>query len=573
MWPGSSPGPHGLSTLDAAPLHATHNFGTVTNGLYAYGGASTFPTGSFSATNYWVDVMFAPTPAPGRRHRTSPRPRPAPRPRPSRGPRRPPAGRPRSYKITPYVGTTAKTPTTVSAPADHDDRHRPHERHHLPLHRAGDQPRRQRARSPRSPTPSRRSTPWRPTAPRNVDRASGHRRGAGRVDRAGRRRRQPDHGLHRHAVHRRRRADPRPGGRGRHEREGQRPHQRHGLHVPRDRDQRDRHRPGLLAVERGEPGEHAVRARHADASSTARTPARSSWASSSSPTPPARSPASASTRPRPTSARTPAACGPPPARASRRSRSPTRARAAGRRRRSRRRSRSPPARRTSPRTSLPPGTTRSRPGGLAQAFDNPPLHALAGNHGRQRRLPVQLERRLPDEQLQLRQLRRRRRCSPCPSPARSATSRPSRRARPRPTSRGSAPTTGGTPSSYTITPYEGTTALAPTTVAAPADKKKIGGLTTGHSYRFTVQAVNGSGGGPVSGAVELRDADRPDRARRAHRVAARPITKAAQVSWTAPTDDGDSPITGYTVTPYIGATAQDSGRRGRHGDHARRSPA
>ena len=36
----------------------------------------------------------------------------------------------------------------------------------------------------------------------------------------------------------------------------------------------------------------------------------------------------------------------------------------------------------------------------------------------------------------------------------------------------SAPTTGGTPSSYTITPYEGTTALAPTTVAAPADHEE-----------------------------------------------------------------------------------------------------
>ena len=31
---------------------------------------------------------------------------------------------------------------------------------------------------------------------------------------------------------------------------------------------------------------------------------------------------------------------------------------------------------------------------------------------------------------------------------------------------------------------------------------------------------------------------------------------SAQVDWTAPASDGGSPITDYTVTPYIGATAQ-----------------
>ena len=38
--------------------------------------------------------------------------------------------------------------------------------------------------------------------------------------------------------------------------------------------------------------------------------------------------------------------------------------------------------------------------------------------------------------------------------------------------------------------------------------------------------------------------------------AAVPGSQSAQVSWTAPANNGGSPITGYTVTPYVGSTAQ-----------------
>ncbi len=121
-----------------------------------------------------------------------------------------------------------------------------------------------------------------------------------------------------------------------------------------------------------------------------------------------------------------------------------------------------------------------------------------------------------------------------------------------------APSSGGAVTSYKITPYVGTTAQTPKTITGtpPVTNTTITGLTTGTTYRFTVQAINPNGGGPVSAqsnAVTPQGAVAPAAPTS---VSAEAASRSARVSWTAPGADGDSPITGYTVTPYIGATAQ-----------------
>ena len=120
------------------------------NGVYAYAGASTFPTNTYNATNYWVDVVLSPA----RRHR---RPRRRRRPRDARlpGTRRrtvtwtapSDGGSPiTSYTVTPFVGATAQPATTVSGspPATTATITGSDQRHGLHVHGDGDQRRRHR---------------------------------------------------------------------------------------------------------------------------------------------------------------------------------------------------------------------------------------------------------------------------------------------------------------------------------------------------------------------------------------------------------------------------------------------
>jgi hypothetical protein len=54
----------GTNGLDNPPLHALANGVSGGNGVYAYGAGSVFPTQSYNAANYWVDVAFSPDPPP-----------------------------------------------------------------------------------------------------------------------------------------------------------------------------------------------------------------------------------------------------------------------------------------------------------------------------------------------------------------------------------------------------------------------------------------------------------------------------------------------------------------------------
>src|SRR5207248_1478551 len=44
--------------VDRVPLHALASGSSGGNGVYAYSATSTFPNGTYNASNYWVDAVF-----------------------------------------------------------------------------------------------------------------------------------------------------------------------------------------------------------------------------------------------------------------------------------------------------------------------------------------------------------------------------------------------------------------------------------------------------------------------------------------------------------------------------------
>jgi Domain of unknown function (DUF4082)/Fibronectin type III domain/Bacterial Ig domain len=106
------PGQASPSRLDSPPLHALHGTGGSANGVFTYGSAAAFPSSTFNAENYWVDVAFSPAGPPGQAGNVSATAGYA-----SAGLSwtAPTTGGPvTTYTITPYIGSVAQPTRTVT---------------------------------------------------------------------------------------------------------------------------------------------------------------------------------------------------------------------------------------------------------------------------------------------------------------------------------------------------------------------------------------------------------------------------------------------------------------------------
>ena len=119
---------------------------------------------------------------------------------------------------------------------------------------------------------------------------------------------------------------------------------------------------------------------------------------------------------------------------------------------------------------------------------------------------------------------------------------------------------GSAITSYTVTPYIGSTAQTPITVSGspPATSTTVTGLTNGTTYTFTVSATNANGTGPASTPSNAVTPSPPTVPGTPTGVTATAGNGSASVSWTAPSSNGGSAITSYTVTPYVGGVPQQS---------------
>ncbi|MFZ2113389.1 MAG: fibronectin type III domain-containing protein [Solirubrobacteraceae bacterium] len=121
-----------------------------------------------------------------------------------------------------------------------------------------------------------------------------------------------------------------------------------------------------------------------------------------------------------------------------------------------------------------------------------------------------------------------------------------------------APSPGTSPiTGYTVTPYIGSTAQSSTVVngSPPATSTTITGLKNGTTYTFTVTATNAVGSGPPSEKSNAVTPSAPTAPAAPTAPTATPGNASATVTWSAPANNG-SPIASYTVTPYLGSTAQ-----------------
>ena len=119
----------------------------------------------------------------------------------------------------------------------------------------------------------------------------------------------------------------------------------------------------------------------------------------------------------------------------------------------------------------------------------------------------------------------------------------------------SSPVSGGAVAEYQITPHSGSESLPPTAVtgAPPQTTATVAGLQNGHTYTFTVKALNTYG---ASGESEASPPVTPASMPAAPSgVSAATASSQALVSWSPPSSNGGSPITGYEIVPTAGGSA------------------
>ncbi|MEQ1785538.1 MAG: FG-GAP-like repeat-containing protein [Acidimicrobiales bacterium] len=117
-----------------------------------------------------------------------------------------------------------------------------------------------------------------------------------------------------------------------------------------------------------------------------------------------------------------------------------------------------------------------------------------------------------------------------------------------PAADGGAPVTG-----YIVSSYIGLFPWPPAQLfTSTATTQTVAGLTNGTQYRFRVQAVNSAATSNYSGATNAVTPVVATVPGSPTGAAATPGNGQATISWTAPTSNGGSPITGYWVTGYVG---------------------
>ena len=110
---------------------------------------------------------------------------------------------------------------------------------------------------------------------------------------------------------------------------------------------------------------------------------------------------------------------------------------------------------------------------------------------------------------------------------------------------------------YRVTPFIGATAQTPILTGSAATSSTVSGLTNGTAYTFKVAAINAVGTGADSAAsAAITPAAAATAPGAPTGVGGTAGDASVALSWTPPASDGGSSITGYRVTPFIGATAQ-----------------